>query len=444
MTRYAPTRSLVNSTPDFPNGLTVSLGNVGIGTSSPGSLGKLVVVGGPIVANGGGTADPEFRLSGASGSVTQNWAMGTDSTQRLYWYDWTASAYRMVITSAGKVGIGTATPSAYGALTVAGDVFVGPVGSGGYGRLAYNTTLVSLQSNVYWNGTNNLSSVAGHSSLLDLRLDDGSIRFSTSASVAVNTALVMTERMRITSAGNVGIGTTTPGALLDIQGTSESLYLLRANGANSNAPNLRIRKSRGTAASKSLIVNGDYLGHITWEGYDGVNFIEGAGIYGISNGTVAVGSIPSDLAFYTNPGGVSQGLERMRITAAGNLYLGTTSPGTARDFVLEKTTVGETVFAIRNLSTSLSSYSAFLMGNSTQENMFVIFTNSTGRTDDGGVNTTTIRTDSGNLRIITAGTLRIGLATAPTVGQVLAATDTSGTLGWSSGTTYYRQFMFTS
>ena len=181
----------------------------------------------------------------------------------------TTNAERMRITAAGKVGIGTATPSAYGALTVAGDVFVGPVGSGGYGRRAYNTTLVSLQSNVYWNGTNNLSSVAGYSSLLDLRLDDGSIRFSTSASVAVNTALVMTERMRITASGNVGIGVTTVGAKLDVAGT------LRLNGTTAGTNYTEIKAAASaTAATYTLpstvpsetgqVLSSDTSGNMSW------------------------------------------------------------------------------------------------------------------------------------------------------------------------------------
>lgn len=123
-----------------------------------------------------------------------------------------------------------------------------------------------------------------------------------------------------------GIGTTSPGALLDIQGSTESLYLLRANGANTNAPNLRIRKARGTVAARSVISNGDYLGHITWEGFDGTNYIEGAGIWGISNGAVSTNNVPSDLLFLTNPGSAAQGTERMRITSTGNVGINTTTP----------------------------------------------------------------------------------------------------------------------
>ena len=169
-------------------------------------------------------------VSGTSSFILQQY-QNTSSYLSINKYTSPYTSY-FAITQTGKVGIGTATPSAYGALTVAGDVFVGPVGSGGYGRLAYNTTLVSLQSNVYWNGTNNLSSAAGYSSLLDLRLDDGSIRFSTSASVAVNTALVMTERMIVTASGNVGIGTTSPAALLHVDSGGYASFYLGINGTN--------------------------------------------------------------------------------------------------------------------------------------------------------------------------------------------------------------------
>jgi len=100
-----------STNPDSTPFIVDASGNVGIGTSSPSTLGKLAVVGGNIVANGNGVVDPEFRLSGASSGATRNYAMGTDSSQRLYWFDYTASAYRLVIDSSGNLGIGTNSPS---------------------------------------------------------------------------------------------------------------------------------------------------------------------------------------------------------------------------------------------------------------------------------------------------------------------------------------------
>ena len=144
----------------------------------------------------------------------------------------------------------------------------------------------------------------------------------------------------------------------------------------------------------------------------------------------------------TTYGGGSNGLVRLAITNAGKVGIGTTSP--SGDLSVVKSNTTEAAFYLRNTSAENTSYTIFRMGNDVLETKFVIFTNSSTRTGDGGIGTTTLRTDNGNLRIGTAGTLQISLTAAPTVGQVLAATDTSGTLGWSSGTTYYRQFMFTS
>ena len=126
--------------------------------------------------------------------------------------------------------------------------------------------------------------------------------------------------------GNVGIGTTSPGSPLDIQGaTGFFVNLRRANGATGEAPDIRYQKSRGSIATPAVTVSGDYLGHITFDGYDGASFVRGAGIYATINGTVATNSVPTDLQFLTLSGTTLA--ERMRITSAGLVGIGTTSPG---------------------------------------------------------------------------------------------------------------------
>src|SRR4029450_13724182 len=78
-----------------------SAGLVGIGMPNPSQ--KLHVAGGNIVADGQGIVDPELRLMNPSGSTAQIWAWGTDSSKPLDLYDYTAGAYRLVVSSAGTV-----------------------------------------------------------------------------------------------------------------------------------------------------------------------------------------------------------------------------------------------------------------------------------------------------------------------------------------------------
>lgn len=134
---------------------------------------------------------------------------------------------KFCLTKDGNVGIGTTSPSVYGSLTLASDIFVTATGYGGYARIFGNANQGVLATNSYWNGTNNLSAASGYSPQIDLRIDDGSIRFSTSTTVAANVATSLSESMRITSSGNVGIGTTAPNASLDVKGT------LRLSGSTS-------------------------------------------------------------------------------------------------------------------------------------------------------------------------------------------------------------------
>jgi len=69
------------------------------------------------------------------------------------------------------------------------------------------------------------------------------------------------ERMRISANGNVGVGTSNPGAKLHVNGASA----FENNAASSAGPTFSFWKSRNYAATQ----NGDELGFISFYGHSG-------------------------------------------------------------------------------------------------------------------------------------------------------------------------------
>jgi hypothetical protein len=156
-----------------------SSGNVGIGTASPAR--KLDVNGSGIVRGfmtlyGTGTDNALFLHNTA-----YEWAAYTNASNYFVIEDWNLNQKRLVIDTSGNVGIGTSSPAA--PLHVAGNSYL--IGTG-YG--------------VYGNNDAANYSIKGSASggLLDIDWYGG-IKFLTSGG---------SERMRINSAGNLLVGTT--------------------------------------------------------------------------------------------------------------------------------------------------------------------------------------------------------------------------------------------
>ncbi|HEX7674642.1 MAG TPA: hypothetical protein VF412_10745 [Bdellovibrio sp.] len=131
------------------------------------------------------------------------------------------------------------------------------------------------------------------------------------------------------SGGNIGIGTTNPTAQFDMQGTVATFSQTRAI-ASASGPDVYLNKDRGSVGAPAVIQNGDALGNISFRGYDGTSYVRGALIQGVATAAPGSGQMTADLRLLTNNGG-SDVTETMRLTAAGNVGIGTTTPATKLD-----------------------------------------------------------------------------------------------------------------
>jgi hypothetical protein len=255
-------------------------GNVGIGTTSPAR--KLDVV-------GTGRFSSDLTVSGSSrlflnGITGQDWALRTNSSSgNLDFVDWTTEVSRVSITAGGNVGIGTTSPSSK--LSVEGTTSIYSSVSGNFTSLSLQNTSTSVSARNILQFSNNVGAVglidvfggnwsptgggddvangfrilAPSDGGLSLRASTSTIRFYTGSS----------ERMRITSAGNVGIGTTSPTVTLEVSGrglitssgSSDTFAVTHSSGSGigvnitkgGNGEGLYVNKTSGSGNAVTIV-----------------------------------------------------------------------------------------------------------------------------------------------------------------------------------------------
>jgi hypothetical protein len=230
----------------------------------------------------------------------------------------------MTLTANGDLGVGTTSPN----YTTSGRKVIAVDGS--------SSAIYALQNSgtsagyLYGDGGNVILWAEGSRNLQLGGASTGSIFFTPNNSNA----------MIVTSAGNVGIGTTSPNRLTEIISSSGAVLGVSTTANGSGLLYGRIAMY-STAGSNSYI---DYGGEI--RSYSGA---------GIDN---------SDLRFYTANG--SSSAERLRITNGGNVLIGTTTGDGYKLQIVGASqaaaTFGQTYAGVAAYSQWVNSSGAFVMG----------------------------------------------------------------------------------
>lgn len=278
-----------------------STGRVGIGTSSPGA--KLDVSGsGNLVRLGDGTNTFDVRFQGPN-----NWSTQLDTSADKFNIQRNSTSL-VTVDSLGRLGIGTTSP-------------------------VQQLHVKTDQAAYTWARIDNQSSSASAYSGLQLAAFGNTWGLAIGSSAANSNALAFvldagvsnSEKMRLDTSGRLLVGTSSndSNALAVIQG-----YAGLASGQGVLA--LRLGTTRPTSADTGI-------GSIRFESTSNTSSnYHYASISAFSDG--ASGSdtdIPGRLVFSTTADGASSPTERMRITSAGQILIGTTagSPGMTTDSI---------------------------------------------------------------------------------------------------------------
>jgi hypothetical protein len=361
-----------------PNG-----GNVGVGVTSPAQ--RLSVAGaGSFSGTGFGTAtSPSVLLSNTTPSTGRSYGLNSTDGGLFQIYDVTAgNATRVVLDSSGNLGVGTTAPDIFGRF------YTRSVGIDSSG-----TTALQINGTTYgtidlgFNGTrtaNILAETAGFylqtvtaSPMVFVTNGSERMRIDASGNVAIGTSgqvdklfvyanstgsgvavrqdgagpiqtwlgLGAAERMRITAAGNLGVGTSSPSTILHINAgpAVDTNVRLQAGAAGNHA------KHTYSNASNTVMWTSGYQSS---SGNFGINVGDSFNATGItldSSGNVGIGTTAPNAKLNVNSAAgatLSIGFnntsvnyydantqifrtgsfaETMRIDASGNLLVGTTT-----------------------------------------------------------------------------------------------------------------------
>ncbi|MBU2580085.1 hypothetical protein KKF19_04005 [Patescibacteria group bacterium] len=318
-------------------GKAVFSGNVGIGTTGPSfplSLGTAVGNKIALYDNAAGTG----YGFGIQNNLLQIFSVNSASRVGIGYGNSGAFTETLSVVG-GNVGIGTTTPlSKLSIQGTAGSSDIFTIASSTGANLLTVTSGGNLVTTGYASSTTGLfTQGAGHfGSNLTV---DGNATTTGAMYIGGDFTVGATPSFVVTSAGNIGIGTVSPGTTLDVVKANQNL----ADGLNGDA---QVHIAAMTSDSFAI----DKGGAIGMGGF--YNSAGSKQIFGAIAGrkeSATDGSATGYLSFHTNDS--SSIKERMRINASGNVGIGTTSPNELLSLNIPEGTNKGISFMERGLST---------------------------------------------------------------------------------------------
>jgi uncharacterized coiled-coil protein SlyX len=210
-----------------PNEVTIPAGNVGVGIVSPTQKLHVYTAGhNYVVSDAPYASNAVFSLYSAGVQRGAIYRAASTNDMRFYTHNGLAGGDRMTITGNGNVGIGTANPAFL--TEIVGETAGSAI------------TLLQLRNNATTDGTGttlrflsstNPTAHHGGAEITALRTGNaGSMIFRTA-----NSTPTMTERMRIDTSGNLGIGITNPNNILHIVDAATPTLQIERTGAATSA-----------------------------------------------------------------------------------------------------------------------------------------------------------------------------------------------------------------